>query len=532
MLALFEKKVRARLRLEWESPNPWLREFDSIRCLFDLTRPTDLLDVIDEKTWIDLNMDSVFRRIDSTQTSLGQQVLYLKMRLLQAPGERLENEYRVISILRENQQLREDLQLCLSVIKEGDAKTVSQMLFGNFPIVHFWRLGVLLWSLISISTLIFAVLSGGIFLILPPVIITLNFVLSRYFENATDRITYVFFHLSNLVTAAAAIAKLKTSEKILEHRELKKNVGLIRKVRSTLKQLSINQNHENAIVSNALFLVNLVFPVDLIVYSFSIEKITNYQDFLQECYRNVGAIDAKIAVACYTHRHPSICNPEFNAQREIELVDFYHPLIENCITNTFSSHDSSALVTGSNMAGKTTFIKSIGVNVILARTFWFCHGAKARLPAFNVLSSIKTEDDLEQGKSFYFSELERLNRFLKLSEEGQRCLILIDEIYRGTNTVERIAGAAAVLHELAKNNIVLVTTHDIELADFLQEQYSLWYFEQSGSKSQPFDYKLRSGVCMTRNAIELMRNMGYPEHITEHALDLTAQFDDPMGSQK
>jgi DNA mismatch repair ATPase MutS len=177
------------------------------------------------------------------------------------------------------------------------------------------------------------------------------------------------------------------------------------------------------------------------------------------------------------------------------------------------------------MAGKTTFIKTIGVNLILARTLWFCHAAQAQLPLMKVMSSIKTEDGLEEGKSFYFSELERLNTFLQATENGENYLFLIDEIYRGTNTVERVAGAAAVLEELASNNIVFVTTHDIELADYLNKQYDMWYFEETGRKAHPFDYKLRSGLCKTRNALKLMSNIGYPEHITQRAVELAQQIE-------
>ena len=104
-----------------------------------------------------------------------------------------------------------------------------------------------------------------------------------------------------------------------------------------------------------------------------------------------------------------------------------------------------------------------------------------------------------------------------MKENGRHCLLLIDEIYRGTNTIERIAGSAAVLQELAANNLVFVTTHDTELANYLSEHFELWHFEETGNTEQPFDYKLRAGVCTSRNAITLMENMDYPEPITERA---------------
>ena len=227
----------------------------------------------------------------------------------------------------------------------------------------------------------------------------------------------------------------------------------------------------------------------------------------------------------YQQRNSKLCNPELDHTHTIDLQDGYHPLVDNCVVNSFSSAGPSALITGSNMAGKTTFIKTIGVNLLFSRTLWLCHATRAQLPVIDIFSSIKTEDGIEEGKSFYFSELERINTFLQLTTKGSRCLFLIDEIYRGTNTVERVAGAASVLQELANNNFVFVTTHDIELANYLHGQYEMWYFEETGSRENPFDYRLRSGVCETRNALNLMADMGYPQHITKRAIALVDEME-------
>jgi len=525
MLNIFQKKLREKLREDWEKPDRWDRDFASIRSLFESTCSNEGLDVVDEQTWNDLDMNSVFRKIDVTQTSIGQQYLYRKMRLLQRPNGKLEDDYRIVSLLREDRNTREELQICLKAIKEGDGRAVTKMLFEGFPIVSISRVAVILWSVISLATLVLSVLAQGAFIILVPIILMVNFAISGYFDNSTDRITYVFYYLYNIISTSEKIAKLEISHNIPDCHELKENISSIRKVRKLLKLLSISQHHESIVINNIMYFLNLVILYDLIVYSISIRKILQYQEIMKKCYFAIGAIDSNIAIASYTHRNSSICNPKLDPAHTIELIDAYHPLIESYVSNSFSTTGSSALVTGSNMAGKTTFIKTIGVNLILARTLWFCHAAQAQLPILNVLSSIKTEDGLEEGKSFYFSELERLNTFLQITENGGKCLFLIDEIYRGTNTVERVAGAAAVLQELASNNIVFVTTHDIELAGYLNKQYDMWYFEETGSMTHPFDYRLRAGVCETRNALKLMSNMGYPEHITRSAVKLARQIE-------
>jgi len=526
MVNFFRKKQLKKLREEWQNPNRWDRDFASIRCLFESTCSDRKPEVVDDKTWNDLDMNSVFRKIDTTQTGIGQQYLYRKMRLLQSPNGSLEDDYRVAAILSDDQVTREELQICLKTIKEGDAKSVTDMLFGGFPVVSLSKVAIISWSIFSLFTLAFSALTGGGFILLIPLILIVNFAISRYFETSTDRITYVFYYLYNIATTSERIAKLDIPHEIPDYQELQANKDSIRKVRNILKLLAVSQNHEGIIINNAMYLLNLVILYDLIIYSFSIKRILQYQEIIKKCYLAIGAIDTNLAIASYLHRHSNICNPKLESTHTIELTDAYHPLIEDYVSNSYTSRGSSALITGSNMAGKTTFIKTIGVNLILARTLWFCHAAQANLPILNVLSSIKTEDGLEEGKSFYFSELARLNEFLRITETGGNCLFLIDEIYRGTNTVERIAGAAAVLQALASNSIVLVTTHDIELATYLSKQYEMWYFEETGSRTHPFDYKLRSGVCGTRNALKLMSNMGYPEHITKYAVELTHTMED------
>lgn len=525
MFNYFKNRRQKKLREEWINPTRWERDFSSISSLFELTCSDHEQGTVDDKTWNDLDMNSIFRKVDTTMTSVGQQYLYRKLRLLENPNGSLEDDYRVADLLHKDQDTRENLQLCLKMLKEGDAELVTKMLFGSFPVVNFSKLAIILWSVFSLFTIIFLLVSGGNFLFLILPIVIANFSLSRYFEQATDRITYVFYYLYNLMAVSERIARLEITPDIPACKRLKENSKSIGKVRKVLKLVSVSQNHEGMLINNAMYLLNLVFLYDLIVYSFSLKMILQETEIIKICYFSIGSIDTSIATASYIQRNSNICNPELTEANTIDLQDVYHPLLKNYVSNSFSTIGPSALVTGSNMAGKTTFIKTIGVNLIFARTLWLCHATRAQLPVIDVFSSIKTEDGLEEGKSFYFSELERLNTFLKMTEKGGNCLFLIDEIYRGTNTVERVAGAAAVLQELATNNIVFVTTHDIELANFLSKQYEMWYFEETGSKTHPFDYKLRSGVCETRNALKLMANMGYPEHITKRATSLALELE-------
>lgn len=525
MFSYFKNKKLKKIRDLWNNPKSWEREFSSIESLFELTRSEHKLGIVDDKTWADLDMDSIFRKIDTTQTSVGQQYLYRKMRLLENPNGILEEDYRIADHLRQDRNDREEMQACLEMVNKGDASAVTKMLFGSFPVLKLSKITLVSWSFLSLATILYSLLSGGIFIFLILLFLAANFSISRYFDSATDKITYVFYYLYNLITVSEVIAKKKLLPNFYACKALSKNAKPIRKVRKILKFMSISQNHESTLINNAMYLLNLIFLYDLIVYAFSVEQILKEREVITICYFSIGAIDTAISTASYLQGNPSHCNPKLSQNNELRIESAYHPLIEKYVENSIDTENQSALITGSNMAGKTTFIKTIGVNVVFARTLWFCHASQAQLPLVDVFSSIKTEDGLEQGKSFYFAELERLNTFLKLTEKGGGCLLLIDEIYRGTNTVERIAGAASVLQELATNNIVFVTTHDIELANYLKNQFGMWFFEETGNRESPFSFKLQSGVCETRNALKLMENMGYPENITERAKSFALEIE-------
>jgi len=139
--------------------------------------------------------------------------------------------------------------------------------------------------------------------------------------------------------------------------------------------------------------------------------------------------------------------------------------------------------------------------------------------------SIRGEHSVESGKSHYFAEVEEIQSFLASAAHGECRVFLIDELFSGTNTVERIAAARAVLKALAATSQVLVTTHDVELRALLGDAYELYHFRENPDIDGFFDYRPRPGPVTERNAIRLLARMGFPEEIVADALAFAA--DDP-----
>jgi DNA mismatch repair ATPase MutS len=195
------------------------------------------------------------------------------------------------------------------------------------------------------------------------------------------------------------------------------------------------------------------------------------------------------------------------------------------------------LITGSNMSGKSTCLRTIGVTAVMAQTLHTCLAVEYAAPVFNVRSSIGRSDDLVSGKSYYIAEVESLLALVEASAGPAPHLFLLDELFRGTNAVERIAAGRAVLLELVSDakrpslHVVLAATHDGELVNLLPGSYSAVHFGDAvGADGLAFDYQLRPGPATTRNAIALLRIHGASEDLIRRALECAAMLDAQRGT--
>ena len=205
----------------------------------------------------------------------------------------------------------------------------------------------------------------------------------------------------------------------------------------------------------------------------------------------------------------------------------YHPLIVNCVPNNICVSNKSILLTGSNMSGKTSFIRTIGLNMITGLTINTCFAASMTIPRLRIYSVIRISDDLLNDKSYYFEEVLTIKSMIQKSINEKKNLFLLDEIFKGTNTIERISAGKAVLSLLSKNhNLVFVSTHDIELADMLSDEYELYHFSEIVNKNNvDFDYKLKEGKLKNRNAIRILQINEYPENIINEAIEISKILD-------
>jgi DNA mismatch repair ATPase MutS len=185
------------------------------------------------------------------------------------------------------------------------------------------------------------------------------------------------------------------------------------------------------------------------------------------------------------------------------------------------------LITGSNASGKSTFIKALAINGILAQTLLTCAAGRFQTRPSLIITSMAMRDDISKGDSYFIVEIKSLKRIMDLVRKYP-CVCYIDEVLRGTNTVERIAASVSVLEYLhARRCLCVVASHDIELADILAAKFDNYHFcERVTDDGITFDYKLKHGAATTKNAIRLLGFMGFGEEIVDKANQLSCAYEE------
>lgn len=237
----------------------------------------------------------------------------------------------------------------------------------------------------------------------------------------------------------------------------------------------------------------------------------------------VGELESlsSLAVLCYVRADSAFPNLVEQEKPTISFAGLRHPLIpeQAAVGNDFQLTGSTCIITGSNMSGKTTFLRTIGVNLVLAYAGGPVTARDFTCSQMALFTSMRIEDSVTQGVSTFYAELLRIKEIVDYSKRGLPMMALIDEIYKGTNSRDRITGAQETLRRLSgPHALVLVTTHDFELCSLGEEKsgfgftlVNFHFTEHYVNNEIRFDYKLRPGRCQTTNARQLLRMVGIIE---------------------
>lgn len=515
------RRVLRRLRAQWG--NAGGKAQTSASRLFDLTHGMSQHGVVDDQTWHDLEFPRLFVDLDTTRTPIGSQVLYRQLRCPPSPEDAAQR-YASSRTLRDAAQLRETLQLQIAALDSESSRDLARFVFGAPPPVERHHRWLPLWSIACVLALIAVVAQAAPWWLLLLTVGT-NLLLILRFSTSLFRDIELLKGCNRLQRVAGALASTPDAATPLPQlARLRSEAPLRRRICRSLGWVSIL--YSPWVQSVAIWL-NLLCLAELAAYARTVTRFERVRAELAATFESVGDVDAAIAAASYLVYRPHHCAPSITSRPLLDIVDGAHPLIAQPVTNSLRLDGRSALITGSNMAGKTTWIKLVGINVVFARALGMCFATRATLPDTGVMAVIRGEHSVESGRSHYFAEMRAIGSFLEHAERGSCRLFLIDELFNGTNTVERLSAGRAVLERLAAHAQVLVTTHDVELQDDIDGPFDLYFFQEDPDVEGWFDYRLRPGRTDRRNAIALLARHGFPADVVDHARRYTALYDTP-----
>ncbi|MDU4612775.1 MAG: MutS family DNA mismatch repair protein [Staphylococcus epidermidis] len=458
---------------------------------------------IDDKTWSDLNMDTLFHKINFNFTAIGEMRLYATLR-----GMFKVNQTSLINIFKDNKVFRLNVSYILSKIGKNvyplfpdqmlpSKRNILLMFCPLLPFIGF--------------AFIFLIPSKGILICLTFMI--LNAILSFKLKKSYDQDLKSVFYTANVIKQSQALSKIESTPAIsvdfTHFKASRRFSGLLARVES------------QDMVSSIIMFIKLVFMIDYVLFHLIQRSYFKYQEEVMSCYDYISLLDNHYSIAMYQHTLTHYCYPKINNNiNGLQMKSIIHPLLdeENAIANTIdiSNH---ILLTGSNASGKSTFMKAVALNLILAQSIQTATAHSFIYQPGYVMTSMANADDVLSGDSYFMSELKSIRRLFN-TYQCNKIYCFIDEIFKGTNTTERIAASESVLSYLDNQKAyqVIAATHDVELSILLENTYNNYHFNESIQENSIFfDYKIKPGKANTRNAIELLRITQFPIDIYQRA---------------
>ncbi len=465
---------------------------------------------------------SLFQFINRTGTSDGKHLL--KSWLTQASSkENIELRQKAVSELgpmidwrqklqaygKNSTNSQENTQAFYTWLKGGDLIR-SNMLYRIIPYV------VMVFSL----SLLVGVSTGNLslsFLLLP-------FIFTGYFLYkiiAYSRATYdLTLSGVNTLESVGNTIQLIENQKFndeylidIQHQLMSKELVASQKIKELRKIFELLSLRGNQIY----MILNSIFLFDFILLAQAEKWRAAYKDEIAAWFDSIAAFEVLSSIAAFAFANEDFVFPEIMEKGFVlQGSNLGHPLMagQQRINNDFTleGRGQTCIITGSNMAGKSTFLRTVGINAVLAFLGAPVCADSFQISNFQVFTSMRTKDNLEENISSFYAELLRLKMLLETINEDRPVLFLLDEILKGTNSVDRHIGAESLILQLNKLNAFgLVSTHDLELGKLCDKNDQITNFNFSSKidgEEIIFDYKLRAGICQSTNACQLMAKMG------------------------
>ena len=477
---------------------------------------------IDDITWNDLELDELFMVMNRTVSAMGEEYLYAMLRQPQFDSEEMKERERLISFFQSNEEKRIDVQEALYQIGKHRKYSVYECMHYISNIKRESNLPHILAIALLFGAVTFAVIKPAIGVLATVLVVAYNLISYMKRRGELDAYLSSLTYLIRLLYATEDVTKLNVpelAEYVNRMKELNKHFASFKRNFWIIG----SRKPTGDMLDMAVSYIRMLFHIDLIKFNRMLKIYDKHVAELNELYEVVGYLDALCAAASFRALlgEEGYCVPELVTEFAplYEAERLYHPLLESPVTNSIRTN-RSVLLTGSNASGKSTFLKSVALGALLAQTVHTVPAKSYKASYFQILSSMALRDNMQGNESYFIVEIKSLKRMFEAAKAPVCTLCFVDEVLRGTNTVERIAASREVLSGLANSGrtICFAATHDIELTYLLEDSCENYHFEETVTDDKvEFDYLLHEGRATSRNAIKLLRMLGYPAEVIERA---------------
>ena len=467
---------------------------------------------IDDGTFNDLMLDNIFFKFFCPyfKTSLGEQILYNDLRNPIFNKDELLNKRKKLDALDSSPE-KSSLIHYLNNIGTLKYYNFSDILFKPLKTSTLVTVVASISFIITLLTIILSFHSiAALFLLAIPLLIY-PYISGVFFDSINSEIL-ILRYLSKVVSNAKYISNLDITE-------FSDELSTLGTLYNKFKYIEFYSNFLGQPLQGTdtiITLLDVFAGTRALSYLYIAKKITKHKDDYIKMIEIIGTLDG-FATINEIKEHNSVCIPTFTNDKTFSVENIYNPIINDCVKNSIALNNEGILLTGSNMAGKSTFLRSIGLNIILSQTIGIVFADNYIAPISRIFTSISRNDDLLSGKSYYLEEAEAVQYIVNNCNDDIPMICIIDEIFKGTNPTERIAAATEICNYLSSSNCIpFIATHDSDLTKSL-ENYKLYHFSETinDDLSMTFDYKLKEGICPSSNAIKILEILEYPKEILD-----------------
>ena len=514
--------LRKKLAKAWEG-KPFFIKKDSEESLAETMllasalQPTD--SQVDGQTWHDLDLYRVFDQLNYTQSSIGAEALYQKMRLIKFQPEASLQELE--DFFDHHPDLRLKVQVVMNQLGKKNHNMARSIVAnpGKQDSKIYLSLYIFLACLpvFSLFFLPFFKIQAMMVLVASA---TFNIIFSsiRNWSNKMrlDRVSY--------------LVRIFASTEKLSHLAIPKQEALKQAVKPFKKTKVISGILQSPTGSSdmeiILIYLNFLFLIPQIAQVYIYQQVRTHQKEAQEAINLLGELEVAISLLRHKRDVELVCHPYFKKEGGIKGKGIYHPLLTDPVANDVR-FEKNMVISGDNASGKSTYLKMVAINCILAQGLGFAYGESLELSYGHVMTSMDVSDDIEVGDSYFITESKTILRMIESLEKSGFHYFFIDELFKGTNTIERIGSGLGIVRWLSRHNcLYMISSHDIELVAASGAVNDNYHFDSRYVDGKiVFDYQIKQGAAVTKNAVNTLKSLHFPSEITQTSQELIGQYE-------